>query len=385
MIQLPVKLEFYYRFIGLLGLLLPRKYRVQIMSKVSFNNKKSPFFDALKEKVETYFKDKNLKETGNIKLHYKTFLLIPAAIALYIVLVFFTPSVWVSILLCALLGSALASIGFNVMHDGAHGSYSQYKWINRMMSHSLSAMGGSAFMWKIKHNQIHHSYTNIHGMDDDLDNRPFFRITPEDPKYKMHRYQHYYWVLLYMLSYASWVFVQDFIKYFTGRIGEIKIRKMTFLDHIKFWGSKIFYIGAFIVLPMFTVGVVSTIVGYLIVAFFCGFIISVVFQLAHVVEHADFPQPSETTNKIEQEWAIHQVTTTVNFATRNKWISWFVGGLNYQVEHHLFPRISHIHYPQISKLVRETCKQFNIAYLEYPTMLSAIRSHVTHLKIMGRA
>lgn len=355
------------------------------MSIVRFNNKQSPFFDALKLRVENYFQDKKIKETGNIKLHYKTFLLIPAALGLYTELVFFTPTAIVSILLCALLGCVLASIGFNVMHDGAHGSYSQYKWINNMMAHSLCAMGGSTFMWKIKHNQIHHSFTNIHGMDDDLDNRPFFRITREDPRYKMHRYQHYYWVILYMLSYCSWVFVQDFTKYFKGRIGEVKIRKMSLSEHIKFWAVKLTYIGIFIVMPMFFVGVISTIVGYLITALFCGFIIAIVFQLAHVVEHADFPHPNETNNKIEQEWAIHQVQTTVNFATKNKLISWFMGGLNYQVEHHLFPRISHVHYPQISKLVKETCKQFNITYLEYPTMLSAIRSHVSHLKVMGRA
>ena len=355
------------------------------MSKVSFNNKKSPFFDSLKEKVDVYFKENNIKQTGNFKLFTKSFILVPLGIFFYVMLVFFNPGVLISILFCILLGFTISSIGFNIMHDGAHGSYSNHKWLNNLMAHSLSAVGGSPFLWKIKHNIIHHSYTNIDGVDDDLNNRPFFRVTIQDPKYKMHKYQHYYWVVLYMLSYPSWVLVQDFIKYFSREITEFKIRKMDITDHIKFWASKVFYIAAFIVLPMFFVGVLPTITGYLILAFSCGFGISIVFQLAHIVGKAEFPNPDIDTNKIDEEWAIHQMKTTVNFATKNKIISWFVGGLNFQVEHHLFPKISHVHYPQISKIVKETCAQFKVPYLEYPTMISAIRAHVLHLKTMGVA
>ena len=204
------------------------------MSKVSFNNKQSPFFDSLKEKVELYFKENNIKQTGNFKLFTKSFVLIPLAIFFYVTLVFFNPGVILSVMLCILFGFTISSIGFNIMHDGAHGSYSKYKWINRLTAHSLSAVGGSPFMWRIKHNIIHHSFTNIDGVDDDLNNRPFFRMTIQDPKYKLHKYQHYYWVVLYMLSYPSWVFMQDFNKYFTGKIADYKIRKMDFNDHLKF-------------------------------------------------------------------------------------------------------------------------------------------------------
>lgn len=355
------------------------------MAKVTFNNKKSPFFDSLKDKVEHYFQSRQIAPTGNIKLYSKTLILALLAISLYVVLVFFTPSIWVSVLLCTLMGLTLAGIGFNVMHDGAHGSYSGNKTVNEMMAISLNLMGGSSYMWKIKHNLIHHSYTNIEGMDDDIDIKPFFRVNAQQPKYWFHRFQHVYWVILYGITYFLWVFWMDFEKYFKGRIGLTKVRKMDTREHIGFWLTKIFYILISLVIPIMVAGVGPTLSGYAIIIFICGLTISVIFQLAHVVEDADFPSPNPENNKIEEEWAIHQVKTTVNFSTQSAFLRWFTGGLNFQIEHHLFPKISHIHYPAISKLVRETCAEFGIAYNEYPTFMEAVRSHVLHLKQVARA
>lgn len=354
------------------------------MQKVSFNNKNSVFFNALKEKVDSYFKSNNIKETGNYKLYIKTILLSLSAIAIYTVLVFFTPNIWISMLLCILMGVNLAGIGFNVMHDGAHGSFSTKTWVNDLMGYSLNAMGGSVYLWKYKHNVNHHSFTNIEGMDDDIDIKPWIRVHDDQKKYWYHRFQHIYWVVLYGVTYLLWIFVQDFKKYFTGKIGETPFRKMDVKEHIIFWVTKVVYIGVFMVVPIFTVGLVDTIIGYSVIAFVCGFMIAVVFQLAHIVEDAAFETPTSNNHKVEAEWAVHQVQTTANFATKSKLVSWFTGGLNFQVEHHLFPRISHIHYPKISELVRETCQQFNIEYLEFPTVLSAVRSHVVHLKYVGR-
>lgn len=354
------------------------------MQKVSFNNKNSVFFNALKDKVDNYFKTNNISQTGNYKLFIKTALLLASLAVLYTVLVFFTPSFWVSILLCCLLGTNLAAIGFNIMHDGAHGSFSKKPWVNELMGYSLNIMGGNVYLWKYKHNVNHHSFTNIEGMDDDIDIKPWIRVHDDQKKYWYHRFQHIYWVVLYGVTYLLWVFVQDFTKYFSGKIGETPFRKMDVKEHLIFWGSKLLYIGLAIVLPIFSVGLVQTILGYFLIAFVCGLIIAVVFQLAHVIEDATFATPDKEVYKIEDEWAVHQIKTTANFATKSKFVSWFTGGLNFQVEHHLFPRISHIHYPKISELVKETCQQFNIDYMEFPTVLSAVRSHVVHLKHVGQ-
>jgi len=355
------------------------------MEKVSFNNKNSVFFNALRKKVNDYFQTNQIKPTGNIKLYFKSTTLLASAIALYLILVFFTPTAWVSVLLSALLGFNMAAIGFNIMHDGAHGSFSERKWVNELMGYSLNMIGGSVYLWKFKHNFNHHSFTNIDGMDDDIDIKPWIRVSSTQEKYWFHRFQYIYWVFLYGWTYLLWIYWQDFQKYFTGKVGETKFRKMDTKEHLIFWITKIAYVAVFVALPIYRLGIVDAMIGYFVIAFVCGFVSAVVFQLAHVVEHTTFPMPDEETSKINVEWAIHQIQTTANFATRNKIVSWFTGGLNFQVEHHLFPKISHIHYPKINELVRETCQQFGIEYLEYPSVLSALRSHVMYLKQVGVA
>jgi linoleoyl-CoA desaturase len=355
------------------------------MQRVSFNNKNSPFFKALTEKVDDYFTANNIRQTGNFRLYLKMIILVFFTASLYTVLVFFTPPVWLSIILCIVFGVSLAAVGFNVMHDGAHGSFSSKPWINELMAHSLNAMGGSVYLWKYKHNVNHHSFTNIEGMDDDIDIKPWIRVHSDQKKYWFHRFQHIYWIVLYGVTYVLWVFVQDFTKYFRGKIGDLPFRKMDVKEHIIFWVTKLSFIGVYIILPIFLVGVVETLIGFLIVAFVCGFVISVIFQLAHVVEGASFSTPDMKAYKINEEWAVHQVQTTADFATKSRIVSWFTGGLNFQVEHHLFPRISHIHYPKISQFVRETCDQFGITYLEFPTVMAALRSHVVHLKQVGNS
>lgn len=354
------------------------------MQKVTFNNKNSLFFDTLKQKVDTYFKSNNIRETGNFKLYIKTILLLLSAATLYVILVFFTPSFGLSIFLCCVMGFNLAAIGFNTMHDGAHGSFSRKTWVNELMAFSLNAMGGNAFLWKAKHNVFHHSYTNIEGMDEDIDIKPWIRVNENQKKYWYHRFQHIYWVILYGTTYFLWVYIQDFQKYFSGKIGDNKFKSMELKDHFVFWISKVGYIAVFLILPMFMVGVKETLIGYAVISFVTGFVISVVFQLAHIVQDASFHLPDNLSFKIDTEWAVHQIQTTADFATKSKLVSWFTGGLNFQVEHHLFPRISHVHYPKISQLVKETCEQFGITYMEFPTLYSAVRSHVLHLKQVGQ-
>jgi linoleoyl-CoA desaturase len=271
------------------------------------------------------------------------------------------------------------------MHDGAHGSFSKHKIVNNIAAFTLNILGGNSFMWDMKHNVIHHAYTNIDGVDDDIDIQPWMRMSSTQPKYAMHKYQHIYFWFLYSMLYVLWIFLLDYQKYFKKRIGVMPIKKMSAKDHLVFWSFKIVNLALFVGLPIYTIGFTGWLVGFLTFTIVAGLTISIVFQLAHTVEHTHFPVPNTQTNKLEDEWAIHQLKTTANFAPRSKVISWLVGGLNFQVEHHLFPKISHIHYPEISKIVKQACKEFNIPYIEYPKMYQAIASHVHFLKQMGRA
>jgi len=228
-------------------------------------------------------------------------------------------------------------------------------------------------------------HLHIDGVDDDLDAKPFLRMASTQKHLKMHRFQHWYFWVFYCFLHFYWSFVSDYKKYFRGKIGDIPLKKMSAMDHFSFWFFKFVYYTLFIVIPFITVGFSGWLLGFICFTVFAGFILSIVFQLAHTVEHTHFPVPDVITNKVEDEWAIHQLKTTANFATKNKVISWLVGGLNFQIEHHLFPKISHVHYPQISEIIKKACSEFGVEYVEYRRMTQAVVSHVSYLRQMGKA
>ncbi|HZH01394.1 MAG TPA: acyl-CoA desaturase, partial [Flavisolibacter sp.] len=349
------------------------------MAKVSFNNNKQVFYSTLKKSVDQYFTSNNLKKTGNWKLYLKTVILIPLALLIYVILLFTDYAAWVGASLSILLGLTLVSIAFNIMHDACHGSYSSRKWVNELMGLTMNALGANAYIWKIKHNVVHHTYTNVDGIDDDIAKSPVLRHCPSQKWMPAHRFQHIYMFFLYAVSTILWVFLTDMIKYFSRKIIVTEM-KFTLKEHLIFWVSKLLYIGFYIVIPILMLGWQTWLVGYLIINITMGLTLSLVFQLAHVVEKTEFEVAEEKPKVIDTEWAIHELRTTANFAPGNKIVSWFVGGLNFQVEHHLFPRVSHVHYAALSKIVKEHCDQFGIPYHSYPKMRQAVASHIRVMK-----
>ncbi|HEY4108127.1 acyl-CoA desaturase [Puia sp.] len=289
-----------------------------------------------------------------------------------------------TILASLFLGFALASIGFNVMHDANHGSYSSRKWVNKTLGLTLNALGGNSFIWKQKHNIIHHTYTNIEGIDDDIAKSPFIRMCGSQRWLPAHRLQHLYTPLLYAFSSIIWVLFQDYEKYFRRKIVNTPLAKMSAADHTIFWISKVLYLVFYIVVPIVLMGWQSWLVYFFSMHIGQGLTLSIIFQLAHVVEETEFDSVSVEAKLIENEWAIHQVKTTANFSRNNRIISWLVGGLNYQIEHHLFPRISHIHYPALSRLVQKECAAFNVPYNNMPTFRSAVVSHFRFIRLLGK-
>ncbi|HTN08500.1 acyl-CoA desaturase [Agriterribacter sp.] len=354
------------------------------MYKVTFNNKNKVFFNALKANVDQYFIDNNIGKTGNWKLYLKSAVLIPAAILIYLSLLLLPLNLFTGILLSGLFGFTLASIGFNIMHDACHGSYSTRKWVNDLFGLSMNALGGNAFLWKLKHNIVHHTYTNIDGIDDDINNMPFMRECSTQPWKPIHRYQQFYMFFLYGFTSLFLLFITDYIKYVTRKVYTTPLKPMDLQEHLTFWISKLLYIAITIVIPIVVLGWQPWLLGFLVMHFVLGLTLAVVFQLAHVVEDASFEVAGMEPKKIENEWAIHQVKTTANFAADNKFLSWLVGGLNFQIEHHLFPRISHIHYPAISKIVQQTCQQFDLEYIYYPSLGAAVASHYRFMKHLGQ-
>lgn len=354
------------------------------MSKVSFNNSNPLFYTSLKASVNRYFSSTEKRKTGNIQLYTKTIVLILSAMTLYGALLFLRMP-WLPVTVCSLiLGFILASIGFNVMHDANHGSYSSRKWVNEVMGLTLNALGGNNFIWKQKHNIVHHTYTNIDGVDDDIAKSPFIRLCSTQPWVPAHRVQHLYTPVLYALSSIIWILFQDFEKYFKRKIVDTPLSKMSSADHWVFWASKVLYLLFYIVIPILSMGWPSWLLFFLSLHIGLGLTLSIVFQLAHVVEETEFDSTTGDAKQIENEWAVHQVRTTANFSPNRPILSWFVGGLNYQIEHHLFPRVSHVHYPAISKLVQKECADFDLPYNSLPSFRAAVISHFRFIRTLGR-
>ncbi|MBS1643700.1 MAG: acyl-CoA desaturase [Bacteroidetes bacterium] len=291
------------------------------------------------------------------------------------------------LLLWVLMGLGMVGIGTSVMHDSNHGAYSKNKTVNKMLGAIIVLVGGYHVTWRIQHNILHHTYTNIEGLDGDIDAGVLLRFSPHSKHYKMHRFQHLYAWFLYGLLTVQWATIKDYLAVIDyNKKDLLKKEKRSLARAIwEITGWKILYYSIFLVLPILFSGVAWgwVVLGFFLMHFFAGLALSCIFQLAHVMEDAEFPQPLDN-NKMQNNWAVHQVLNTINFSPRSKIMSWFIGGLNYQIEHHLFPHICHVHYPELSKIVKRTATKWGIPYQEEKTFLSALIEHGKMLKKLGK-
>jgi linoleoyl-CoA desaturase len=303
----------------------------------------------------------------------------------YALLVFLAGTWWLALASAISLGLAMAAVGFNIQHDAGHQAYSRRKWINKLLALTLDLLGGSSFVWAKKHNSVHHCFVNISGHDDDIDIGFFGRLTPHQKRLKFHRFQHFYLWFLYGLLPTKWQVYDDFRDVARGRIGEHRFRRPRGWDLATLLGGKIVFFSLALAIPLLVHPLWAVLLFYALASFVQGVTMSVVFQLAHCVEEADFPLPRPDAGRMESPWAVHQVETTVDFARGNRFLSWIIGGLNFQIEHHLFPRISHVHYPALAPLVEETCREFGVRYIAHQTFRASVASHYRWLRRMGSA
>lgn len=345
------------------------------------------FFPTLKKRVDSYFSDNKIRKQGNRRLYIKTAVLIATYVTPFVLLLCLPLSAGVQIGMWCIMGLALAGIGMSVMHDANHGAYSKNPRVNYLVGHSLNLLGASVSNWKMQHNVLHHTYTNVQHMDEDIDDKLLMRFCPHAEHKPYHRFQVVYVVFFYSLLSLYWVTVKDFVQFFTYRRHQplSEDQKSHTRKLLQIIGLKVVYFGVIIGLPIWLIdGPISvTIWGFLLMHFIAGFILSLIFQLAHTVEGTDHPLPNEV-GIIENDWAMHQLQTTANFSRKNRAISWYVGGLNFQVEHHLFPYISHVHYPAIAEIVKETAEEYGVVYLENKTFLQAVVSHFALLNQLGK-
>jgi len=317
-------------------------------------------------------------------MYLKTAIILTWLVSSYVGLVFWATTLPQGALLAVSLGVAMAAVGFNVQHDGGHGAYSKYPFINQLMAFTLDVLGGSSFIWKRTHNIVHHSYTNVTGVDGDIDLGILGRLSPHQRRFGFHRFQHFYLWFLYGFITFKWQFRDDYMALIRGRVGETRLPFPKGMDLLVLVSGKIAFLSLAFGLPLYLHDWKYVALFFFVASFSQGVLLSVVFQLAHCVEEASFPLPEDGSQKIENAWAVHQVETTVDFARGGKIATWFTGGLNYQIEHHLFPQICHIHYPALSKIVEQTSAEYGVRYSAHPTVTAAIRSHYNWLRRMGR-
>jgi len=345
------------------------------------------FTTTLNKRVSDYFKTTGTSRHANSEMVIKTICMFALYFVPYVLVVTSTVTSWPLLtLLVVIMSIGLAGIGLSVMHDANHGAYSQKKWVNIVIGYSINLIGANAFNWKMQHNVLHHTFTNIHEEDEDISPRGVLRLSPHSEWKRIHRYQFIYAWLLYGLMTLVWLTYKDF--YRIGRYHKTGLAKKNNANITKEWfillGSKMLYVTYIFVLPVIFTALAwwQVLLGIVIMQYIAGFMLAIIFQPAHVIEGTEFPLPDEN-QALKNNWAIHQLLTTTNFGNRSRWFSWYVGGLNFQIEHHLFPNICHVHYRKIAGIVKETATEFGLPYRSARTFIGALGSHARLLKQLG--
>jgi linoleoyl-CoA desaturase len=357
-------------------------------SALKFANNNRDFTVTLNKRVNDYFKANNINKQGNAEMVIKTVFMF----SLYLIPYFLVVSSVITgtaglIGMVVVMGLGLAGIGLSVMHDANHAAYSKKNWVNATIGYSLNFLGANKFNWKVQHNVLHHSYTNVHEEDEDISPRGILRMTPHSQWKWMHQYQHIYAWFFYGLLTIVWLFVKDFSRLFryqkNGLAASQKAnvaREWTILI-----ATKVFYVGYCFVIPLLVTDLLwwQVLIGVVGMHYIAGFILAIIFQPAHVIEGTEFPLPDSERN-LENDWAVHQLLTTTNFGNNSKWFSWYVGGLNFQIEHHLFPNVCHVHYRKIASIVKATANEFGLPYKSSRTFIGALAGHARLLKKLGQ-
>lgn len=347
----------------------------------------SEFSKTLKSRVSYYFKSKSISRYANTNMVIKTIVMLS---------LFFVPiailctvnihEIWLVFVLYIVSGLGMAGIGMGVMHDAIHGSYSKHKYVNKLLGYTFNLIGANATIWNIQHNILHHTYTNINKVDDDL-NMPFFlRLSPHTRHYKIHKFQYIYIWFFYSLSTLSWVTVKDYISLYRYKKKGFFNKKHQFRNVlISMAAWKLVYFTYALTIPMIISPLVWWVVllAFVVMHLLVGLLISIVFQVAHIMTSSEFPLPNKK-SEIENDWYRHQFNTTTNFSPKNKIFSWLIGGLNYQVEHHIMPGVCHVHYKNISAIIADTAKEFGVSYHVKRNLGHALKDHIKMLKTLGK-
>lgn len=356
-------------------------------SAISFPRTRLDFVTTINSRVNAYFAVNKISKQGNVEMIVKTVVMFLLYFVPYgLIISGIVTSPLLLILMVVIMSMGLSGIGLSVMHDANHGAYSKRKWVNTMLGYSLNLVGANAYNWKIQHNVLHHTYTNVYDEDEDISPRGALRLSPHSEWKPAHQFQYLYAWFLYGLMTIAWMVVKDFARLVKYQKNGMVKKSKAIISHewIILIATKLIYVGYIFIVPLAFTSLAwwQILIGILVMHYITGFILAIIFQPAHVIEGTEYPLPDKT-RTLENNWAIHQLLTTTNFGNKSRWFSWFVGGLNFQVEHHLFPSVCHVHYRKISKIVQETAAEYKIPYKSCSSFLEALKAHTRLLRQLG--
>jgi linoleoyl-CoA desaturase len=301
-------------------------------------------------------------------------------------LVFASVGVAVRVLSAVVFAFAAVAVATCVMHDGNHGAFSRSKRVNRMAGSTLDLLGGSSWMWRVKHHTLHHASTNVVGVDTDIDQAPFARMAPQQPWRPWHRYQHLYIWFLYGIMTLRWFLVGDFMALARNRVGTQTLPTRNRRRQVAgLFAGKAVHLGLAIIIPLVLHPWWAVLAFYLAVSWSVGVLLAVVFQLAHCVEDAEFVTSNDHVRG--RNFADHQLRTTLDVQCRipgvRRVVRFMMGGLDHQIEHHLAPALPHTIYPLLARRLRAECAARGLPYQCHDSLTAAVRSHARWLKHLG--
>ena len=345
------------------------------------------FVATLRKNVNDYFKQKGISVKGNHTMYIKSVVMLSLYVLPFVLLLIVPMAAWVAVVFVIVMGIGEAGIGMSVMHDASHGAFSNKKTVNEFFSSTMFLLGSNTFNWKIQHTVLHHTFTNIYGYDPDIDTKAVIRLSEHAPHKRYHRYQYFFACLLYgfMTLFKLVADISQLLDFSRKGITRQHGRNPG-LEMFKLLVTKVVYFSLIIGLPLWLTDFKwwQVLTGFSILHLTAGIIMSTVFQMAHVVEGARQPLP-DSNGVIHHEWIVHELMTTSDFARGNHFLNWYIGGLNFQIEHHLFPNICHIHYRDIAPIVEKTALEFGFAYNLKPSFTAAFLSHARRLKELGKS
>jgi linoleoyl-CoA desaturase len=351
------------------------------MSPVPRFKTASPFGVAIRRCLDEYWRSTPLERHAR-RYRLKVGVLLAWLTASYLGLVFMARGPWQITAAMGSLVLAAAAVSFNVMHDAAHGAASAARPVNRTLAMTLDLLGGSSYVWHWKHNVLHHTFPNVEGVDTDIDLWPFARTSVAQPAYWIHRYQHVYMWALYGLVPFEW-YVADARFLLTGRLHGHRFPRPQGRALLTIFAGKLVYVCWALAIPMAYHSAAAVFLVWLLCLYCLGLILAITFQLAHCVQGTAFTGAGDGTSSrrtLDSDWFMHQLRTTANFASGNRVLTWYLGGLNHQIEHHLFPSVCHVHYPMLAPWVQQTCARFGVPYVAHRTLADAVASHYHWLR-----